>query len=135
MPQRDDDLVDARGDGLGGVERNVVLHVRRGSCLDSSCHALLVRRLRDLNGVRAGQLIDGHDPDGAFVVARGQVVDLSAELDAGDVAQMQHRAVRVGADDDIAELLRRDETALRANGVGELLAARRRARRRSGRPG
>ena len=61
-------------------------------------------------------------PDGALVVARGEVVDLGAELDACDVAKMKDGAVGVRAQDDVAELLRRDETALRANGVGKLLA-------------
>ena len=61
-------------------------------------------------------------PDGSLVVARGEVVDLRAELDAGDVAEVEDGAVRVGAEDDVAELLGSDEAALRANGVGELLA-------------
>ena len=44
------------------------------------------------------------------------------ELDPGDVAQAHQRAVGVLAHDDVAELLGRDEAALRADRVGELLA-------------
>ena len=91
-----------------------------GELLGELGHALR-DELADLDRVGAGQLIDRHDSGRCTVVARGQVVGLRAELDARDVAQVKNGAVGVGADDDVAELLRRDEAALRANRVGELL--------------
>ena len=61
-------------------------------------------------------------PDGRLVIACREAVGLIAQLDACDVAQVQDRAVGVGAENDVAELFRRDQPALRADGVGELLA-------------
>src|SRR6185369_11039629 len=49
-----------------------------------------------------------------------------AELDPRDVAEPEHGAVGVCAENDLAELLRRFEPTLRADGVRELLAVRRR---------
>ena len=53
-----------------------------------------------------------------------EVIDLRAELNAGDVFQAQNGAVGIGAENDIAEFLGREQAALRAHGVSELLALR-----------
>src|SRR6202030_2499724 len=49
-----------------------------------------------------------------------------AELDAGDVAQVEHRAVRIRSHRNPAKLLRRLQSSLRADGVRELLSGRHR---------
>lgn len=49
------------------------------------------------------------------------VVDLGAKLDAGDVAEAEHGAVGIGADDDGAELFGGGEAALGHDGEGEFL--------------
>ena len=118
--QREDDLMDAGGDGLGGVERDVV-----GDAGGEGCGELLHARVDGrggLDGVRSGQLVDGHDAGRRLVVAARDAVGLIAKLDAGDVAQVQDGAVGVGAENDVAELFRRDQAALGAHGVRELLA-------------
>jgi len=54
---------------------------------------------------------------------QGHVVAVGAELDSGHVAQVHGGAVRVHAQDDVAELLRRVEFALCRDDRVELLAA------------
>src|SRR6202000_159414 len=112
------------GDGLGGVERNGVGEAG-GEALGELGH-LLVDQLRGLDSIGAGELIDAEDARGSLVVTRIERVDLLAELDAGYVTEVQDGTVGVGAEDDVAELLRSDEAALRLHGVGELLAGRHR---------
>ena len=63
-------------------------------------------------------------PDGRLVVAGGDGVGLLAQLDAGDVTEVQDGAIGVGAKDDVAELFGLDQAALRPHGVGKLLALR-----------
>ena len=79
--------------------------------------------LAHFDGVGAGQLIDRHDGRGLAVETAREVVGLRAELDAGHVLEVQHRAVGIGAQDDVAEVLGRNQPALRAHGIGKLLAA------------
>ena len=90
---------------------------------------------RDGERVRAGRLVDAEDGGGLAVEAPLLVVEERAELDPGDVAQVDLRAVGVRADDDVAELLAVQEAPLRLDRVGELRPRRRTARRRSGPPG
>src|SRR5690606_1232817 len=76
--------------------------------------------------VGAGRHGDG-DADRRFLVVEAQeLVGLRAKLDAGYVAQPQRRAVRIAAHEDLAELLRRLQTGLRADGGVEPLALDRR---------
>ena len=74
-----------------------------------------------LDGIRPRQLIDGHDARGRLVVAGGYAIGLLAQLDPGDVAEVNDGAIGVGADDDGAKLLWLDQTSLGADGVGKLL--------------
>src|SRR5439155_2687130 len=71
-----------------------------------------------LPGANALEVADNvvHAPD-ELVVLRG-------ELDARHVLQAQVRAVGIGAQDDVLELLRVGEPALGGDGVDELLRAR-----------
>ncbi len=119
--ERDEDLVNAGVDGRGGVERDVIRHVRREG-LGELVHPRANIFCR-LNGVGAGELIDSHDGRRLAFKAAIEVVGLCAELDAGDVPEVEDRAVGVGAQDDVAELLRGDEASLGADGVGELLTS------------
>mgnify|MGYP003694284321 CR=1 FL=1 len=57
------------------------------------------------------------------VVAADEVVVLRAQLDARDVGEAHRRAVGIRADDDLAELLRIGEPALRRDRVDEVLLA------------
>jgi hypothetical protein len=57
--------VDTGGDGLGGIERNVVADAGREG--GESSFMRCVDRGGGLHGVRAGQLIDGHDAGGAWL--------------------------------------------------------------------
>ena len=124
LGERDEDLLDAGLHGRRRVERDLVVHAGREVLLQ-----LLHRRAHrrgDVERVRAGEL-EGRDDAGGLAVERAllRVVE-RAHLDARDVAHAHERAVGVGAHDDVAELLGRDEAALRAHGVGELLPGRRR---------
>ena len=111
--------MDALGDCLRGVEGDGVVHVR-GKPLLQFCHELCDRFGR-VDGVRAGQLIRARMADGLAVVPAGDVVGLRSQLDAGHVLQAHDRAVRLGAENDVAELLRGGQAALRTHGVGEFL--------------
>ncbi len=132
LPERGEDLVHARGDGAGGVEGDRVVEVGRKVRLEFG--QLGLDAVGGLEGVRAGKLIERQDRGGFSVQAPRQVVGLHAEFDARHVLHPHHRAVGVGAQHDLAELLRRQQPPLREDGVRELLS-RRPARRRSGRRG
>ena len=62
------------------------------------------------------------------VEAAFDVLVLRAELDPGDIAHAQQRAVGIGAQHDVAELLRRRQPALRLDVQLELLVVADRAR-------
>jgi hypothetical protein len=111
--------MNARADSLRGIQRDVVLHARRkalGQLIHARAHGFGC-----LHGVRSRQLVDGHHACGIAVQSCVEAINLLAQLDACDVAQVQHRAIRVGAQDDAAELRRINKSALGLHGVGELL--------------
>ncbi len=113
--------MDAGVDRRRGIERDLILHVRRkprAELVHARAHIF-----GRLHGIRTRQLIDRHDGGRLAVVAAIEVVGLGAELDAGHILQVQHGAVGVGAQDDVAELFGGDQSTLCADGVGELLAA------------
>src|SRR5882757_2900662 len=125
-PQCLDDFMQACCNGLCGIQWDRRLYVRRVSRLQLG--ELLIHRSGRGYSVRSGQLIDGHARRDLILAAWdavtcGEVIGLCSQLDARDVLQAQHRAVRVGANDDLAELLWGNEASLRAHRVGELLTA------------
>ena len=122
--QREDDLAHAGGDGAGSIQTHGVIHVGREMLRDSRHQRL--HAVRGVERVRAGKLVAGEDGRRFPIEPPVQAVDLRAELDPRDLFQAQQRAVRIGADDDLAELLPARQAAGRADGVGELLAGRRR---------
>ncbi len=121
------DFLHAGGDREGGVERDVVFDVPRRKILAQLGHEFF-RAVRGLEGVGAWELIDRKNRGGLAFEATDHVVGLRTELDARDVADPDHRAVGIGADDDVAEVGFRDEAALCADAVGEFLAGGNRLR-------
>ena len=65
-----------------------------------------LHRIRGCERVGARRELDGKAGRGLAVEAADDAIILSAKLHTGDVAQAQGRAVRIGAQDDVAELLR-----------------------------
>ena len=103
--KRLDHLVDRCLDELGRVVDDRIVEAGREVLLQ-----LLHRRLDRGRGgqrVRARPLEDDEGGRGLVVEIGVDRVVLRAELDAGDVAHAHDRAVRLGAHDDVAELLRR----------------------------
>ena len=123
LGQGDEDLLRALGHGDSRVERQVGTHVR-GKTLREACHGRL-HAVGHLEGVRAGDLVEREQRRRRTVGVRLHVVVLAAELDAGDVLETDERAVGVGADDDVAELLGIHQAPARADGVCQLLSRRR----------
>ena len=66
-----------------------------------------VHGVGDGERVGAGRELDRHAGRGLAVELEVEAIALRAELDARDVAQPDRRAVRIGAQDDVRELLRR----------------------------
>ena len=122
LDERDGDLADAFGDGAGGVERVLEAQIR-GEARFEEGH-LLPHAVRDLQRVRAGRLEDRDRAAGLAVDAADLLVVQRPELDSGDVAQPDHRAVRVRADRNRPELRLGLKPPLRANGVGHVLTGR-----------
>ena len=117
-----DDLPDPLGDRKRQVERDRVVEVGgkpllqlRHRLLDAAGHG---------EGVRAGRLKDRNDAGGLAVQPADLLVGEAPELDPRNVLQAHDRAVRVGTDDDLAELLRRLEPPLRPHRIGQLLPLR-----------
>ena len=83
---------------------------------------------RDLDGVGAGRLVDADRRGRHAVEAAVALLRLGAHVDPGDVLDPHHRAVAVGADDDVLELLGVGQPALGLDGELQLLALGRRRR-------
>src|SRR5580704_16696753 len=119
LGQRVQHLVDRVGHESGGVELDEMFQPGRkadGRLLQGPLNAGGGR-----HRVGARCEIDGDADTRLPVDARLVVEVLCADLDAGDVADMQQRAVRVGAQDDVAEFLWRAEPPLRLQIELELL--------------
>ena len=87
------------------------------------CLQVFHRRLDpvgDVERVGAGNLEHGDDGRRLAVVAADGVVEHRAQLEPRDVLEAHLGAVRVGAHDDVAELLLVEQAPLRADGVGVL---------------
>ena len=104
------------------VERVDVVEVAREA--RAQLVHLLAHARGDRQRVRAGRLEHRDADAGLAVDAADLLVVQRAELDARDVPQAHDRAVGVRAHDDVAELLRRLQPAVRAHRVGHLLAGR-----------
>ena len=129
-----EDLADALRHGAGGVERE--LYSRSvGEALAQLVHLRCGRPRATSSAFEPGAWKTRDGAARLAVDAADLLVVQRAELDARDVAQPDHRAVRVRAHHDRAELLLGLQAALRAHRVGHLLAGGRRARRRPGRTG
>ena len=117
-----EDFMDAFVDRPRRIEGDCILEIG-GKALLSLIHQLF-DRLHGGEGVRAGHLVNGHHPGRPAVDPAPDVVHLGAQLDAGHVLQPHYRAVGIGAEDDGAEFLRRNEAALGLDGVGKFLPRR-----------
>ena len=115
------------------VERDRVVHVGGKRCFISSINFLTPSAACDR--VSAGQLIERDDRGRLSVESALEVVSLRAELDSRHVLDPHDRAVGVRANHDLAEFLRRLQSALRAHGVGVLLPFRHRLAADLARPG
>ena len=124
--QRFLDFVDAFGHRKRGVERDHVVQIGRESLLD-----LFHQRLGTVGGferVGAGDLIQGDQRRRLAVQPAFHAVGLCTEFNPRDVGNPHDRAVRVGPQDHLAEVLLGHQPALGAHRVGELLAGGHRLR-------
>ena len=121
------DFVDIGADEIGRVIDDLVLQVGR-EAPRKLLHALLDR---PRHGQRVGvrRLIDRERRRGLPVERRGVRVLLRRQLDAPDIADAHDAAIRVGAHDDVGELLGIAEPARRDDGKLLLLLRPRRVRR------
>jgi hypothetical protein len=98
-------------DEFGAVEGDAVLQPRRealGEILHGGAGAV-----HDLHGVGVRVLVEAEGGRGGPVEARPDAVLFGAEFDPRDVADANHRTVRIGAQEDVAELLRLAQAPLR----------------------
>ena len=120
LDERYHDLPDAGGHRQGRVERRHVVKIVRESRL-GLLHQLR-RRLHGLDGVGAGQLVDGDERPGAPVEAGFPEVGLLAQFDACHVSHPHEGPVGSRPDHDVLEVLHARQPPLRQHRVGELLA-------------
>ena len=85
-----------------------------------------VHGLRYGDGIGAGRKIDADRHRRIAVEAAERIQVLRAQFDASDVLDLQHRTVRIGADNDRAEFLRGGEAPLGLQVQLELLIFRNR---------
>ena len=101
-----------------------VIHVRREALLEFRHERPGVGG--GLHGIGIRQLVERDERGGLAVQARQHVVVLRAQFDAGHVLDPHDGPARRRAEDDLAELLRRFQAALRPHRVGEFLPRRHR---------
>ena len=95
--------MDADCDRLGRIEGHCVCHILRepqGKLRHAGTYILC-----SLDSIRARELIERKDGCGPSVIPSDQVIGLSAQLNAGDILQAHNRAILVGAQDNLSELL------------------------------
>ena len=126
--ERLDERVPHLGDVLADVEGRVVGDPVFQALREVPGDAVHLRAdlLDDVQGVGVGELVDRDRAGGLAVEPAGRLVVLRVELDAGDVGEVDDRAVVVAADDDLLELLDLREPPLGRDRVLEPLAGRRR---------
>src|ERR1700722_5877383 len=108
------------GNGLGGVERDIVRDAGREAASE-----LLHARGHSLScgyRIRAWELVDGHDTGRRLIVTPRDGIELIPKLDPRDIAEVKNGAVRVRANGYFRKLFRSDQAALGAHRIGELLA-------------
>jgi len=120
--QRFDNVMDAGPHRQRGVERNLVIHIL-GELFLQVLHQLLGGVNRG-DRVGARQLIHRDNRRRPGVVAADDIIRLRPQLNPRDIPEPDNRAVRVGADNDVAKLLLRLQPALGPDSVGELLPRR-----------
>ena len=126
LEERVDDLADALGHRQRRVECDCVVEVSGEPAFEVRERAF--DAVRGGQRIGAGRLIDGDDGGGLPVHARQLLIVEGAQFDAGHVLHAHDGAVQVGADDDLAKLLRRLEPPLREHRVRLLHALGRRRR-------
>ena len=104
LGQRLDHFDDRGADERRRVERHDGLQARREDRAPSASSAASTAFGR-LQRVGARRERDGHAGRRLAVVAAQEFVGFGAELDARDVAELEHRSVGIAAHDDVAELL------------------------------
>ena len=121
------DLGDVFLDVVGRVEGDAVLEV--GGKVGGQPIHLLADLLDDRQRVGVAELVDGDRGGGLAAQVAGLVVGFGAELDAGDILDLNDGSIGPGANDDLFELLGGFEPALGGDRVfeGLTLGDRRRA--------
>ncbi|MND68072.1 hypothetical protein D3C80_595100 [compost metagenome] len=112
--QRGDHRLDGCGDELGRVEDDAVVHAFGHVLLQLGHH--LAHFVADGHGVGARRLQHEQRRRRLVVQQRAGGILGAAQLDPGDIAQAGHRAVGIGAHDDVAEFLGIPQAALHADG-------------------
>ena len=120
LDQRLDHLLDRKLDERGGVIGRDDLDVGRQARRQLGEHFLDASGRVD--GISAGGEVYAKAGSGQAVEARTAGVAFRTDLDARDIAQMDDRAVSARLQDDVAELVRRLQLALRRDRDVELLA-------------
>ena len=117
-------------DGVGDEHRRVVGHLPLevlGEAL-LQLHDLVLDRLQRGDRVGAGALVHRNSRRRPAIESGLAIEVRGAEIGPGDVAEPQHRSVRIGADDDVLELGDRGQPALGLDVELELLVVRDRPR-------
>ncbi len=114
------DLAGALGHGDGRVQSQTDFHVGRKVARELG--HLGLRQSRSGERIGAWVLVKANDGRRRSVGIRLLSVGFRAELNPRDILQPHQTTVRVGANDDVPELLRIHQASLRAHGVSDLLA-------------
>ena len=110
LDQGVDHLLDRQLDEDGRVVDDLVFQPLREAPTEFR-HGVL-DLLGDADGIGARRQVGGDQDGGLAVGPRLDIQDLRPKLEPRHVTHPQHRAVRVGADDDVAEFLRVHQPAL-----------------------
>ncbi len=122
VAQRLEHLVDRFGDERRGVIDDVVIQAGREAPLQLD--HLGLDQLGHVQGVGAGELVNGQGHGRPGVHSAGLVVALGGQLDLGDIPELDKTAVAVGFEDHVGKLFGLAEPAHGADGELEGLSGR-----------
>ena len=122
LKQRFDDFLHPLCHSQRSIERDDVIEIRRKLLLRLFHERACLLHGRHCVGTR--ELVNGQDGRALAIEAPAKIIDLRTEIHPGHVLHPHERAIGIGANDDVLEVLFGDKAARRVDREGKDLSLR-----------